>query len=377
MDELNQTIKQGRLSFYGYSYSELPKEIENSFDERVEIFFKRNRQKIRLDDSIRWGYYSGYQDIFQDSKDIVFFDQDATKSLCLGFPKKTKLIMISLRYPKYYFFIILGLVGRLFMKTVSIKGVVRLSNGSKYSPWLLLKCKELQTNSLSINKEIGIKGLLEYLKVNNIDYVVPRHYEALPNLHREGGDLDLIVSDKDEKLLKQFLLKNEGEIPVDVWSVSNPDNHGIPYMPSNIAQDVIDNSIEGKASAKIPNPMHAFNCIVFHALYQVGFRSGVPSEYHSPNVNLAKNNYLGSIKEQSSHLGLTIDNNMESLDRYMLKIKWRPPIRSLAKIAQWNEWVRIHHFKQNSLHYKNQSIYYKYLNIKTKVKSVVVKLLTH
>ena len=100
MFDLKQIMLQGKFSFYGYSYAYLPKLMQKHSDERVEIFFKRKGQKIRLTNQDSWNYYSGYQDTPWGSKDIVFFDQDATKSLCIGFPSKSKYVMVSLKYPR-------------------------------------------------------------------------------------------------------------------------------------------------------------------------------------------------------------------------------------------------------------------------------------
>ena len=132
---------------------------------------------------------------------------------------------------------------------------------------------------------------------------------------------------------------------MDIWSVSGPNYHGITYMPPHIAQDVIDNSIEGNALSKIPSRLHTLNSMIFHVLYHKGFQSGVPS-VHNTNISNTENtnDYLGLIKEYANQLGLSMDWDMESMDLYMLKIEWRPAIDTLAKIAQWNEWVRVHHF---------------------------------
>ena len=81
-----QLMKKGTLSFYGYSYSNLPKEVGNFSEWRIFVFFKRKNREVKLNNPQKWDYYSGYLNTPCDSKDIVFFDQDATKSISIGFP---------------------------------------------------------------------------------------------------------------------------------------------------------------------------------------------------------------------------------------------------------------------------------------------------
>jgi hypothetical protein len=165
---------------------------------------------------------------------------------------------------RYIHWIFLGLLRRLLIKQVRFIGFRTLSCGSKKSHWIVLARDQVKSNNnFYLSRKIGIEGFLNFLKCNHVNYVIPRHFESLPNLHREGGDLDLIVSDDDEKKVKNFLLDNEGDIRVDVWSVSGPNYHGITYMPPHIAQNVIDNSIEGKCSSNIPNKLDTLNCMIF------------------------------------------------------------------------------------------------------------------
>ena len=57
MKNFERLLSEGRLSFYGYSYSELPKEIIDSDTRKAEIFFKRKGQRIYLKKEILWNYY--------------------------------------------------------------------------------------------------------------------------------------------------------------------------------------------------------------------------------------------------------------------------------------------------------------------------------
>jgi hypothetical protein len=248
--------------------------------------------------------------------------------------------VVSLKNPRYYFFIALGLLRRLRLKSISIKGIVKLNNGSKYNRWLLIKCKELPTNSLNISHEIGISGLLEFLKKQNIKYVVPRFYEKLPDLNQGDGDLDLIVDGEDKNKVVDFLTNNPGDIPVDVYTDNGTDYHGMSYLPPKMAKIALDRRIPGPGGSSIPSKEDELNTMIYHALYHKGYISRIKSvvslnQNHQPN-----NKYMEVINRLSSELHIDVGNTLEELDYYMISIGWRPAIDTLAKIAQWNEWVR-------------------------------------
>ena len=343
MDEFKKLMDIGKFSLFGYSYPKLPVFMQDYNQERAQIFFKRKGQKIRLDKENSWNYYSGYQDTPWCAKDIVFFDQDATKSLCIGFPAQSKFVMISLKYPQYYIFILAGILRRLFSRSIFIKGIVNLDNGSKFSPWLLIKCAELPTNSirLSINKEIGVQGFLDFLSNEKIRYLVPKFYENLPNLHNQDADLDIIVENKDSKKVNNFLVKNSGEISILVYTDNGPDLNGISYFPTSKVKNAIYDAKKGPGGSMIPCKQDALNLIVYDALYNKGYISGIRS---AKNLDFNKDSYyVKKIKSLCRDLQTDVGNTMEEMDLYMNEIGWKPAIDTLAKIGQWNEWVRDYH----------------------------------
>lgn len=340
-------MKNGTFSFYGYSYRELPKEVRGFSDERVSVFFKRKGQKNNLALDKSSDYYSGYQDTPWDSKDIVFFDQDSTKSLCIGFPTKSKYVVVSLKYPRYYLFIIIGILRRLKLRSISIKGLIWLDNGALASPWLVIKCKDMPTNSLTISSEIGISGFLDFLRTNKIRYVVPRFYENLPTLLTPDADLDIIVDSKQGDYVKNFLISNPGNIPIDVYTDFGTDYHGMSYVPPKKAKDVLDSAIEGPGGSLIPCKQDALDLIIYHALYHKGYVSRIPSIKGVPKQQTIKNKYLQVIDSLKNDLDTEVGGTLEEMDRYMDEVGWRPAIDTLAKIAQWNEWVRDFHMSKN------------------------------
>jgi len=346
VSDLSKKLNNGYLLFYGYSYKNIPDQVKNNYTSRMNFYYKASGQVNQLIDDVQIYQYNGYKDTGWETCDVVLFDQNSVKSLLIGFPSNAKYVLINCANFKYFHWVVLGLLRRLLIRQVRFLGFKKLTQNGHSSFWIILRRDQLiNNNNFYLSRKIGIEGFLNHLRKAKTEYVVPRFFESLPALHREGGDLDLIVSDQDEKSVKQFLLENEGDIRVDIWTVGRPNYHGINYMPSYLSQDVIDKAIDGKASAKIPNKWHALYCMIYHSLYHKGFKAGVPSRYSQFNVNQAKNDYLGCLKGLAKQVDLKIEFTMEDLDEYMFKIGWRPALDTLAKIAQWNEWVNIHHFQ--------------------------------
>ena len=343
--DLDSKLQNGYLIFYGYSYSNIPDQVDGNFMSRMNFYFKTSSQTNNIKEKVEVNRYSGYQDTGWEASDVVLFDQDSVKSLLIGYPSNAKYVLINCSNFKYLHWIVLGLIRRLLIRQVKFYGFKILTHGGRKSLWMVLRREQLtNNNNFYLSREVGVDGFLKFLYRSSANYVIPRHFESLPNLHREGGDLDLIVSDKDELLIKKFLLENEGDIRVDIWSVSGPNYHGITYMPPHISQSIIDNSIEGKSFARIPNLIDTFHSMIFHALYHKGFQSGIMSIHRNGNEIISNNDYLALIKKYGHDLGISIEWNMESLDDYMHQIEWRPALDTLAKIAQWNEWVRLRYF---------------------------------
>ena len=100
MKTLQEYFRSGLISFYGYSYSKLPSEIDLKQNNNISIFFKKKTQKNRLSKKLKnyFNSYLGNTGVTYGSKDIVFLDQNAVKSMCIGYPSNSKYVLISLRY---------------------------------------------------------------------------------------------------------------------------------------------------------------------------------------------------------------------------------------------------------------------------------------
>ena len=224
-----------------------------------------------------------------------------------------------------------------------IEGVVSLPLNGKKRYWLALE--HLLSESLqvrySLSKEVGIQGLLEYLHKEDVAYVVLRFFDSLPELHREGGDLDILISDHDEEKVRAFLQEHPGTIGVDVRTPSRSAPNSVTYYPPPIAREIIESAIDGPARSKIPAPREAFLSFAYHIVYHKGLSAGVPTDISGLTTNPhPENDYKGTVEALARNAGIVIDATMELLDEYLKSEGWQPKPETLIKIAPWNKWVR-------------------------------------
>ena len=142
-------------------------------------------------------------------------------------------------------------------------------------------------------------------------------------------------------------MNNPGDIPIDVYTDNGTDFHGMPYLHPQNGKNF---SYEENSWAQwifIPTKKDELDSIIYHALYHKGYLSRIKSETSINQKNDEDNKYTLAINRLSRDLGLNVGDTLEELDHYMATEGWRPAIDTLAKIAQWNEWVRDYHMKIN------------------------------
>lgn len=212
----------------------------------------------------------------------------------------------------------------------------------------------LNSNHFYLSANIGVEKLIAWLNGNNIKYVVLRFFERLPNLHRKGGDIDLLVADEDEEMVKTFLADNASDksgLFLGVWTPSRANyRKNLTYYPPHLSQQILDSAIKGPAEAKVPSNRLYYLSFLYHCVYRKGLLSGIPTTNkklkHNPNP---ENDYLTQIKEiykTTDGFKLNDPITMESLDAILAKEGWQPEIDTLGKLSLHNLWIWETYFRQ-------------------------------
>lgn len=349
---LDDFLNRGNIAFYGMNFKAVPEFALNKELGETYFFVKKGQKTDIKNKNIKFGHYNSLSEICFHNSDVYFLDRKASKTLLARFPFHSSYVLVNLIPRISWLVAIPGLIIKLLKKRVSIGGIRKFKSENGLESFLVLKNKQIIPRSLkaSLSEEIGTRGLFEYLNKEKVKYVVLRFYDKLPNLHRVGGDLDILVADEDFEKLEEFLYQNPGPIGVEAKCVSRLTGNGLPYYIPHLARKIIDSAVEGPTQSRIPSPKEAFLSFAYHVLYHKGFEAGVKSKL--PNVEWNKNpenDYAGELTRLSKESGIEVQINMEDLDSYLQQEGWKPKLDTLIKISDLNEWVKKYFFSQKEV----------------------------
>jgi len=346
-------LVSGSCLFYGYSDKDLPKEFKIN-DNKVFVYsLTPNKLKNRSYSNVVRKLQS-VADLSIYKADQIFLDNYATKVLMIGYPSSIPYVYVAMDKPRYWFWIIIGLLRRAFKKQIKIVRIVKFKHGNFFRPWILLKTyNDNFTNyNYSISKKIGIEGLVSFLNKNKVKYVLLRSFEGLPKNIKANSDFDFLIADESFDYVKKYLQKNSGSIAIDLWSTSKPSYNGITYFNPNLAKKILENSVKGPISVRIPNKKYHLLSFIYHSLYHKGVNAGIRSENKDIEfLKVSNDKYLKKIKKLAKDLKINIGSTMEELDEFLESQGWKPKVDTLSKIAVYNEWVKKKNIKKNDNQY--------------------------
>ena len=125
MNDLKNILKSGRILMYGYNDENLPDNI-NVQDERLHIYSK-NPNKLNgkgYENFVR--KYDTTKDIGWSKADIVFLDNEAIKGTVVGYPLDSQNVLVALDAPKYWIMLFIGILRRVLLGHVKLKGIQNL-----------------------------------------------------------------------------------------------------------------------------------------------------------------------------------------------------------------------------------------------------------
>jgi hypothetical protein len=177
--------------------------------------------------------------------------------------------------------------------------------------------------------------------------VVLRWFETLPEVD-PGEDIDILVADEDLDAVGTLLT-----CPVipprrqkfDVYTVSGlpgSDFRGIPYYTADLAKALLANSRLLRGRYRVPSPQDHFDSLAYHAVYHKGRGSGLPATADSPPGGPGEHDYAVVLSRLAEELSLRVPITLAGLEGYLCEKGLRPPLDTLDKLSQGNEWLHEH-----------------------------------
>lgn len=348
MTDLDVFLNMSRsesVSFFGDG-CEMPLLLGQKKIGRLDVFSTKSKDKSMMQGS--YGELNALSDIPRYGSSICFLSGTSRRVLVAKYPNCASFVAIRLGFSLDLPFLIVGLLRRLKKQAVKIVGLKKLPcENNRMSYWLVLANQTTQVDSpiyLSISDKVGADGLISFLNNNDINYVVPRFFERFPELYRpNGGDIDILVHDDDADLVRNFLRKNSGRIPVDLHSVFGPapGSGDMPYYIPKLALEMLGDVNRGPLGVKTPNQANYFLSFLYHILFHKGFAAGVPSKKFPEYVRHApENNYLAFAENLAREVGCEFNGTMEDAENILKQAGFIPKLDTLAAISRVNSWVK-------------------------------------
>lgn len=193
-----------------------------------------------------------------------------------------------------------------------------------------------------IPPEIGLEQFFRTLSDRKVRYVVLRWFDELPRI-KPGGDVDLLIHDDDIDAIADLFVGEVRGVACDLFSVSGLSGssfRGIPYLPPAKAIGVLEQAVLFRDLIRVPSPEDYFLSLAYHAVYQKGPRSGLPTSANGIQPELQpRHDYAGILARLAAEADIDVPISMESLDEFLSRRGWRPAPEMIPTLAKRNEWL--------------------------------------
>jgi hypothetical protein len=192
---------------------------------------------------------------------------------------------------------------------------------------------------------LQLGGLFRTFKEKNIEYVVLRWFESLPE-REPTGDIDLFVADDDLPRVLQILRSAPAIRPCDLYTPSGLRESSYlkaSYYPPLLAHRLLTNARTHRGFCQVPSERDYFHSLAYHAVYHKGPDSNLPGsaayQRHKPR---SSRDFTSILNEMARHLGIDVEISLEGLHAYLVQNDWAPPpdlIVRMAASAPKNRWL--------------------------------------
>jgi len=189
---------------------------------------------------------------------------------------------------------------------------------------------------------LSVAGLFAALEERNARYLVLRWFDGLPQ-GQPDGDIDLLVDDRDVGTIADLFEYAPQSQQCDVFSVSGlagTSYRGMPYLPPDKAAGMLLRATRFKDTCMVPGPEDHFLSLAYHAVYQKGLRSGLPTSLPGLTPKPTPgHDYVSALGALARDLGIEAAISLEGLDEYLDERGWRPSPDMMSKLASTNAWL--------------------------------------
>ena len=245
---------------------------------------------------------------------------------------------------------IYGLLRYAISKKLVFKGL--LSSPEDQLPPLLIFNNKLSTR----NRQPRLygpasKSALEILRdIKHIDYTLLRWLQEIEE-DGEVSDIDMLISHTSLPVLKEYLKKEIGLFPIDVFADNGEDGYcykGIPYLPTPLAQRLLkETQLSGKG-IKIFTPRANYTAFAFHLLFH---KSAIiaPGATELDPLLWGDQKYYNELLRLAGDAEITTPKTLDDLETFLKSAKAFPPLDSIGFYSQGNDFLKARYLSQDEL----------------------------
>lgn len=350
---LNRAFAERVVLAFGVEDPQLPQWLESAGVETYEVYFKSEEilQRIGGKPSGVVGVYTGLSQIKMSSGDILFVEGEALRCLSqYSLFKQCELVFVRPHGWRQVAYLLARLAYYFLSKrrlAFNSPAVLNLPGGAWGGAVVRHTASKRKKDSARIYlpKQWGYADLFAELAKSNINYVVLRWWEKIPNIPI-NHDLDILVDDAHyDYFFNRIDAGADGLRAVDVYNVS-----GVNYSPLTVtyyepenARAILQSAVDGPCGCKTPAPLQAFMALAYHALYHKGFLAGLASAHRPDNLK-AQGKFYRTLSQSVVDLKIETMLDMESLAVYLESAGWQPTREKLARLSLRNDWIKAHFF---------------------------------
>ncbi|MCL5777891.1 hypothetical protein M1105_12955 [Limibaculum sp. FT325] len=210
-----------------------------------------------------------------------------------------------------------------------------------------------------IDPRISVPEFFKLLRDRDVDYVVLRRFEELPDIPK-GRSLDILIADHDlERIADLWSLWPLGQ-QIDLYSETGRSGfafspsfvelrqpHEMAPFPPHLARQILERACLRDGLYRVPCEADHFLSIAYHAVYLEGLRSGLASTLmESELAERVSHDYATVLGELAIRVGISVPSaaTLEDLDEILGACGWRPTEDMLERISVWSPWVQRRYF---------------------------------
>ena len=197
-----------------------------------------------------------------------------------------------------------------------------------------------------LRQGLPVEQFFVELGERRVGYAVLRWFDELPHV-RPGGDIDILIDDGDVERIADLFVVDPGAVRCDLFSITGlpgTSYMGMSYFPADRARELLHRAVEYRGVYRVPAAEDHFLSLAYHAVYQKGLKSGLPTRYsHLRSDGEPEHDYAGVLTQLAAATGSTVEIDMEGLSDHLTRSGWAPDDATIDKLAQHNPWVSAHY----------------------------------